>query len=172
MRRLLTAAVLLAVSFLIAGTGCYTVLRHPTGSDIVQEGSYYRSCADCHADAAYYHPFGHHRYYNYGRSHYGWGGYYGRPWWYDDYWWWDPHHDDDDYDGPQVETGERHLWSSEGWAPQGWGFSRPGSSPRVPARPPQRPRDDDEDKKDENKKKEEKKEDKDKRSLWNRPKRG
>jgi hypothetical protein len=168
----MTAAVLLAVSFLIVGTGCYTVLRHPTGSDVVREGAYYRSCADCHADAPFYHPYGH-RYYRYGRSHYGWGGYYGRPWWYDNYWWWDHHDDDDydDYDGPRVETRERHLWSEGGWAPQGWGFSRPGTSPPTSA-PPSRPRDDGDEKKNESKKKEEKKEDKDKRSLWDNPKRG
>ncbi|MBN2565238.1 MAG: hypothetical protein JXB46_05970, partial [Candidatus Eisenbacteria bacterium] len=167
---------------LIAGTGCYTVLRHPTGSDIVQEGSYYRSCSDCHADAAYYHPYGN-SYYNYGRSSYGWGGYYGQPWWYDDYWWWDHDHGDDDYDGPRVETGQRHLWSTDGWAPQGWGFSRPESgtqltpsTPSTPSTPTEQPKEKEKKKeaqmKDQPKKDDKKSEDKDKRDLWDAPKRG
>jgi uncharacterized protein YceK len=168
MRRTAIAVALLAVSVLLLTTGCYTVLRHPTGSEIVQEGQYYRSCADCHADAAYYHPYGH-RYYNYGRSHYGWSGYYGYPWWYNDNWWWDDHghhHDYDDYDGPEVETGTRHLWSSDGWASGGWGFVKPGSSPRSPSSPQRKP--DTDDKKEE--KKEEKKESEDDRNLWTKPK--
>jgi hypothetical protein len=174
MRRLLAVAVLLAVSLLVAGTGCYTVLRHPTGSDIVQEGSYYRGCSDCHADAAFYHPYGGSPYYNYGQSNYGWGGYYGRPWWYDDYWGWGNDHGDHGYEGPDVETGQRHLWSPDGWAPQGWGFSRPESGTRMTPStpPPEQPRD--EDKKKDEPKKEEKKttEDKDTRSIWDTPKRG
>ena len=172
MRRLLAAAVLVVVSLLIAGAGCYTVLRHPTGSSVMYEGSYYKSCADCHADAAFYHPYGH-PYYRYGQSHYGWGSYYGRPWWYDDYWWWDPHHDDD-YEGPEVETGTRHLWSPEGWAPQGWGFSRPDAGADTPSRPEQ-PRDDDKKprRQEAEKRKENKSEDDDDddRNLWDKPKR-
>jgi hypothetical protein len=176
MRRVMVVTVLLAVCVLALGTGCYTVLRHPTGSDIVAEGTYYRSCADCHADASFYHPYGN-PYYTYGRSQYGWDDYYGQPWWYDSYWWDGSdhyHHGDDgyDYDGPQVETGERHLWSPQGWAMQGFGFSRPDQgSNRSPSNPPEQPREQDK-KKDEKKKEEKKTEGKDERSLWDTPKRG
>jgi hypothetical protein len=173
MKRTALAVLLLGVAFLLLNAGCYTVLRHPTGSQIVQEGAYYRSCADCHQDSEYYHPYSH-PYYGYGRSQYGWGGYYGSPWWYDSYWWWDddnhPHHDGGDYEPPNVEEGSRHLWSSDGWAGSGWGFVKPGSSPRAPAPSS------DKNKKDE--KKEEKKEDKkekkteDDRNLWDKPKKG
>ena len=168
MKRTARAVFLLALSLLLLTAGCYTVLKHPTGSHVVQEGSYYRSCADCHADASFYHPYGH-RYYSYGRSHYGWSGYYGYPWWYNDYWWWDndDHHDyDHDYDPPDVEEGQRHLWSSGGWAPGGWGFTKPESGARRPPAPSKN-----EPRKDEKKeeKKEEKK-DKDDRSIWNKPK--
>ena len=122
--------VLLAVAFfcLLAGSGCYTVLSHPSASDPTMGwdyygAGYYRSCADCHADAAFYHP-----YYHYGRSHDLWGDYYGYPWWYDDYWWWDPD-DDGGEPGPPVETGTRHIWGSEGGGHKGWSFVLPPSPP-------------------------------------------
>ncbi len=137
MKRIALALALVAVSLLLLNAGCYTVLQHPTGSSVVQEGSYYRTCADCHADAAYYHPYGR-SYSRYGRSHYRWNDYYGYPWWYDDYWWWDDHDYDDhdnDYDGPDVETGTRHLWGTGGWPSSGWGFTPPGSGTRPPLRP-------------------------------------
>ena len=70
MRRVKMIAVALLILIPILLAGCYTVLRHPTGGNVVAQGSTYRSCADCHADAAYYHP-----YYRYGRSHRGWGAY-------------------------------------------------------------------------------------------------
>ena len=92
MKRIALALALLAVSLLVLNAGCYTVLQHPTGGSVVQQDTYYRSCADCHADAAYYHPYSH-PYYS---SHYRWGGYYGDPWWYDDYYWYDPCYDYDD----------------------------------------------------------------------------
>lgn len=107
---------------LFAISGCYTVLRHPTGESVVYEGSYYKTCADCHSDASYYHP-----YYSYGRSHYRWSDYYGYPWWYDDYWWWDPYHDGAHEDGPEVEQGTGHLWGSGGWPSGGWGFTSPST---------------------------------------------
>jgi len=171
MKRTAQAVLLLAVALLLLSAGCYTVLRHPTGAHVVQEGSYYKSCADCHADAAYYHPYSH-PYYRYGRSHYGWSGYYGSPWWYNDYWWWDDnyhgHDHDQDYDPPNVEEGQRHLWSSDGWASGGWGFVKPGSSTRRPSSPPsdqQRKDEKKEEKKEENKEKE-----KDDRHIWDKPK--
>ena len=146
MGRTSNALALLAVLLLLLSAGCYTVLQHPTGSSIASEDTYYRSCADCHADAAYYHPFGH-PYYTYGRSHYRWGSYYGSPWWYDNYWWWDDHHDHDydhEYDGPEIETGTRHLWGAGGWPSSGWGFSPPGTgdgtAPSRPVEPPDPPK--------------------------------
>jgi len=131
----------LAAVLLVSLAGCYTVLRHPTGGDVMSStntahdgyASYgYRTCADCHADADYYHP-----YYRYGSSHYRWNDYYGSPWWYDNDWWW---HDDYDHGdpgdpGPPPETGTRHLWGAGGWPTKGWGF---GSSP-APDDPPRTP---------------------------------
>ncbi|MFH1503013.1 MAG: hypothetical protein ABIG03_08210 [Candidatus Eisenbacteria bacterium] len=132
MRRLRILVGVLLVLAVLAVTGCYTVLRHPTGTDVVQHDSYYRSCADCHADAQFYHP-----YYSYGRSHNRWNNYYGHPWWYDDYWWWD-HHDGDGGDPVEIEKGDRHLWGSGGWASGGWGFTKPSgtSPPRTTPKPP------------------------------------
>ncbi len=168
MRRILYAAALLAISLLFLNAGCYTVLRHPTGSTVVQEDTYYRSCADCHADATYYHPYSQ-PYYS---SHYRWNAYYGSPWWYDDYYWYDPCYDcDDDYIGPKVETSTRHLWSAGGW-----GFGTSGSGTRRASPPAAAPgkKDEKETKKKEaeqknEKKEEKKKEDEDERNLWKKP---
>lgn len=136
MRRFQILAGVLLVLAILSATGCYTVLRHPTGTDVVQQGTYYRSCADCHADAQFYHP-----YYRYGRSHYGWSDYNGYPWWYDNYWWWDSQGDDGG-ETPEIETGERHLWGARGWASGGWGFTKPSgdSTPRTTS-PPKPPKD-------------------------------
>lgn len=173
MKRTAQAVALLAVSLVVLSAGCYTVLRHPTGSSIVQEGAYYRSCADCHADAAFYHPYGH-RYYTYGGSHYRWRDYYGWPWWQYDYWWddWDHHDSDYDYDGPEIETGRRHLWSSDGWASGGWGFTKPESGTRMPPPPSQGSGRKDEQKEEPRKKDEKKEKEKDERHLWKKPKKG
>jgi len=170
MRRISYAVALFALFLLFLNAGCYTVLRHPTGSSVVQEDTYYRSCADCHADAAYYHPYSE-PYYS---SHDRWGGYYGSYWWYDDYWCWDPCYDyDDDYIGPQVETGGRHLWSTGGW-----GFGTSGSSTRSPSPSVTSPgqKTDKNAKKKEAEKKDEKKDEKkkeekkdDERNLWKKP---
>lgn len=170
MKRLLTAVSLLAVSVALLSAGCYTVIKHPTGGDIVQEGSYYRSCADCHADAPFYHPYGR-PYYRYGRSAYGWGDYYGYPWWYDDYWWWDPYdHDGNDDGGPDVEKGTRHLWSPGGWASGGWGFLKPPSPDvKAPGSGGEQKDGDKNGKKDEDK---EKKKEEEKPHLWKPRKKG
>ncbi len=141
MTRRQTLALMATVLLLISLAGCYTVLRHPTGSEIVESSGYasygYRTCADCHADAAYYHP-----YYNYGSSHYRWNGYSGSPWWYDHDWWWyddDYYHGDEPGDpGPPPETGVRHLWGAGGWPTKGWGFgssTAPDDGPRTPPPP-------------------------------------
>jgi hypothetical protein len=118
---------------LLAMTGCYTVLRHPTAESVVHEDGYYKTCADCHADASFYHP-----YYTYGLSHYRWRDYYGYPWWYDDYWWWDPYDDGDDGDAPEVKRGTGHLWGSGGWPSGGWGLRSPssGDAESPPTNPP------------------------------------
>jgi len=148
MDRTRVVRIAVAAALLVSLAGCYTVLRHPTGNDVMAGTDYdhgrlgydshgYRSCADCHADAAYYHP-----YYRYGSSHYRWNDYYGSPWWYENDWWW---HDDDHYDdpgepGPGPETGVRHLWGAGGWPTKGWGFGStdaPESGPRTPPPPPQ-----------------------------------
>ena len=182
MRRISYAVALVALFLLLLNAGCYTVLQHPTGSNVVQQDTYYRSCADCHADAAYYHPYSQ-PYYS---SHYRWGGYYGSDWWYDDYYWYDPGYDyDDDYIGPKVETDTRHLWGSSGWASGGWGFTKPGSgssSAAPPARHPSQKNDQkktepkektkEKDKHNEKPKENEKEKEKDERDLWKSPKKG
>ncbi len=156
MKRIALALALLAVSLLLLNAGCYTVLQHPTGGSVVQEGSYYRTCADCHADAAYY------------RS----------PCWSDNSWGRYDHQCDDHDEssaGPEVETGTRHLWGTGGWAPGGWGFTKPGSGTRRPPPPPaNEPQKKEKQKKkdeDKNKEKETEKE-KDERNLWKKPKKG
>jgi hypothetical protein len=178
MRRISYAVALLAVSLLLLNAGCYTVLQHPTGSSVVQQGTYYRSCADCHADAAYYHPYSQ-PYYS---SHDRWGGYYGSYWWYDDYYWYDPYYDyDDDYIGPKVETDTRHLWGSSGWASGGWGFTKRGSGSSRAAPPASQPSQKNDKKKTETKEKtkekekpkeKEKEKEKDERDLWKQRKKG
>jgi len=151
-KRLMLIAV--AAVLLVSLAGCYTVLRHPTGNDLTSGGDYthmdvgyspqgYRTCADCHSDADYYHP-----YYRYGSSHYRWNDYYGSPWWYDnDSWWYDDgyydgYHDDPGEQGPEPETGVRHLWGAGGWPTKGWGFgssSAPENGTRTPAAPVPQP---------------------------------
>ncbi|MCD4691261.1 hypothetical protein K8S17_07355 [bacterium] len=140
-RRLLFSVI--AAALVLSAAGCYTVLRHPTGGDVMAGSSYvdagYRTCADCHADAAYYHP-----YYRYGSSHHRWNDYYGQPWWYGQDWWWHDdgyyHDDDEGTPGPGPEQGVRHLWGSGGWATKGWGFGSPAApegGSRTPPPPPQ-----------------------------------
>ena len=151
---------------LLLSAGCYTVLRHPVSQSVTQEDTYYRSCADCHADAAYYHP-----YYNYGGSHSRWRSYYGYPWWYDDYWSWYPH--EETGEPREVEHGERHLWGSRGWPSGGWGFSKPGSTAPPPPVVPDRPPDDGEkDDAKQQKPEDDDAKDQDDRHLWNKPKKG
>ncbi len=150
----------LAISILLATTGCYTVLRHPAGSGIVDESTYDSSiyysgaggsCARCHACAEYYQPF-----YRYGVSHYRWNDYYGLPWWHHDDWWWsEPDYPEgDEYEGPEIEQGTRHLWGSSGWATKGWGGSPASPPERAPSSEPKteeakpKPKPKDEEKKD------------------------
>jgi len=123
MRKVLWALCAAAILSLLAASGCYTVLSHPAETDVVTGGSYYRSCADCHADATYYHP-----YYHYGRSQSGWGDYYGYPWWYSDRWWW---HSDDGGEHPSVpvDTGTPHIWGGGSGGPKGWSFVLPATPP-------------------------------------------
>ena len=122
MRRSLWVVGFLVLLSLFAVSGCYTVLRHPTGESVVYEGDYYKTCADCHADASYYHP-----YYTYGMSNYRWRDYYGYPWWYDGSWWWDPYDHGDHEPGPEAQSGTGHLWGTGGWPSGGWGFGTPSS---------------------------------------------
>ena len=161
MRRLHAFMCIGALAVLLLSAGCYTVLRHPIAERGTHEGSYYRSCADCHADAAYYHP-----YYSYGSSHYRWQSYYGYPWWHDDYWWWPEH--EEGGEPRDVETGGRHLWGPGGWPSGGWGFTKGGTTPSTPARPPES------DDKDDSKSQPEsdEKKDEDGRHIWDKPKKG
>ncbi len=150
MNRTRVLLIAVAAALLVSLAGCYTVLRHPTGNDLTTGADYtrgdvgyhsqgYRSCADCHSDAAYYHP-----YYRYGSSHYRWNDYYGSPWWYDNDSWWhdDGYYDDPGEPGPEPETGVRHLWGAGGWPTKGWGFGSSGapeSGTRTPPPPAQQP---------------------------------
>lgn len=147
------------VFLLLAVGGCYTVLRHPTGPSVVTEGTHYKSCSDCHADAVYYHP-----YYHYGSSHRRWSRFYGDPWWYDDYWWYRRSPYGGSGDGTSVESGRRHLWSKSGWASGGWGFRRPPSQ-QAPPQSEQEP-------KKETPKSDETKDDKQKQHIWKPRKKG
>jgi hypothetical protein len=156
------ALVILGLFVVLLAGGCYTVLRHPTGDSVVQGEAYYRSCGDCHEDAAYYHPF-----YSYGRSNDRWRGYYGNPWWYNDYWWYQHDHGNDDEVAPPVEQGTRHLWGSGGWASGGWGFHKPANEPEV-----KNPQGTDEEKPSGEKPDEEKPKKEDERNLWKDKKKG
>lgn len=160
MRRLQTLVGMAILLALLLSAGCYTVLRHPAAESVSQEGAYYRSCADCHADAAYYHP-----YYNYGGSHSRWRSYYGYPWWHDDYWWYPSEETGEPRD---LERGERHLWGSGGWASGGWGFSKPAGTTPAPAVAPDRPPDDEKD----DEKTDDEAKDQDDRHLWKKPTKG
>lgn len=121
MRKIVWAVRVAALLALVAASGCYTVLSHPAETDVTTAGSGYMSCADCHADASYYHP-----YYHYGRSHDRWGGYYGFPWWYYDHWWYDS--DGGGHPSVPVETDTRHIWGSGGGT-KGWSFALPATPP-------------------------------------------
>ncbi|MFH0777116.1 MAG: hypothetical protein V2A71_00660 [Candidatus Eisenbacteria bacterium] len=95
-------AVLLLATF--AAAGCYTVLKHPEGTAMMDESYQRKSCMDCHASTQFYHydPYWYGYYYPYS-----WWDYYGSPWWYRDYWY---------YGSPgesaPVEEGGRHMWSA------------------------------------------------------------
>lgn len=161
MRRSHLLICIAGIVMLLASAGCYTILRHPAADTVTQQDSYYRSCADCHADAVYYHP-----YYSYGSSHTRWQSYYGYPWWYHDYWWY-PYGDSGE--PRDVERGERHLWSPGGWASGGWGFTKGSAPPPPPERPPG-DGDGDDSKQQETEDKD--KSDQDDRHLWTKPKKG
>ena len=99
---------LLLALTVLAGAGCYTVLRHPETYDTT--GEYYerKACSDCHADADLYHYTE-----RYGGGWYEyypapWAYYYQSPWWYEDYWYYTP--DPNDLGSPPV-TGGRTLWN-------------------------------------------------------------
>lgn len=164
MRRSYWIAGFLVFLSLFVISGCYTVLRHPTGDSVTDQQSYYRTCADCHEDAPFYHP-----YYTYGRSHYRWRDYYGYPWWYDDYWWYP--YDQEEYDGgPEVEHEQSHLWGNGGWATKGWGFTSP--SPPTDREQAVRPEEDQASEGKAEEKEPEKEEKKDQPHVWTEKKKG
>jgi hypothetical protein len=91
----------------LAGAGCYTVLRHPEGSDLTEVDMGGAACADCHAesDLRHYVDEGWGDWYRlYPQP---WAVFYQSPWWYDDYW-----YAPNNPLPPEVpaETGQRHLW--------------------------------------------------------------
>lgn len=112
----------------IAGLGCYTMIRHPeTDMTTAGAGSMDRSCADCHADADYYHwvdPY----YTQFYRQHpASWGAYYAHPWWHSGQYGYDTgsgdHH-------PPANDGEQD--NSDGRSAWGRGGSTPYQPPSVP----------------------------------------
>jgi hypothetical protein len=107
----LIATVCVLAAMLALG-GCYTILKHPRPSELVdQETGGRKECYDCHGDSDVYHfrdPFSVYYYDYYPPT---WYPYYARPWWYSDYW-----YDGSVSDVPLPETGGRHVWSRPGGA--------------------------------------------------------
>ncbi len=133
-RPFLVIALLLPLIALAAG--CYTVLEHPAGPEVVDDSGQ-RDCYDCHQDAAAHHfdPF-----YSGAFQYYPdrWYPYYGRPWWWQNYWYFPPV---DDPEGVPAEMGRRHLWNRGDTdllppaGPQIPGFPGGVSTPGAPAPP-------------------------------------
>ena len=155
---------LLLLGAAVSGAGCYTLVRHPSVTELTSTEGERKACADCHADAEFYHEtaYGDEGWYDYYPEP--WAGYYEFPWWYNDYWYVAP-----PVEGPLVptEVGGRHAWSRNSGGP---GFipiqgdqdvenptkPLPGDTPDKP----EKPKDD--------KDKDKDKKDKDKRRLWGR----
>lgn len=125
---------------LAAGTGfgCYTMIRHPeidpseSAMHTDQVGD--TSCADCHADADYYHwtsPYYTSFYSDYPST---WGTYYLNPWWHDKYW-----APGSGGSGEPVERDGRHAWDRGPGAPRvpSVGGSQSTISTGKPAAAPQ-----------------------------------
>ena len=114
MPRLSSLLVLSIACALLAGFGCYTMVRHPGPSDVSFDSSESggNNCLDCHTGADYDHwtdPY-YTEFYNYTPST--WGSYYAHPWWYDEYWYRVP--------GGQRDStlvGGRHAWDRGGAQP-------------------------------------------------------
>ena len=107
MSRLSSLLLVSIVLALLAGFGCYTMVRHPCPDDVSfnDSGSGASNCLDCHAGADYDHwtdPY-YTEFYNFTPST--WGSYYAHPWWYDEYWYRVPggHRD-------STIVGGRHGW--------------------------------------------------------------
>jgi hypothetical protein len=162
---------------IIAGAGCYTVLRHPAPLDMAEDGyengySDQRACADCHADADLYHYTDPHNAAWYNTYPAPWAYYYDTPWWYDDYWYY-PSEPSNGHGGPGDATLEersgRNAWTRPPGGGPGWLPSQdtPQAPPAVTQPDNTKPNDkpDKNTDKDDKDKKEEKKE---KRKLWNR----
>jgi hypothetical protein len=110
--RVLLPALLLF--FLFSFAGCYTILKHPAGSDEGHQYSqeYYReNCLDCHPD---YHEYPYGYYHGYYPEYYfdnpRWGRYYVYPWWWDHYW----YDSGDDYYEDDLAPGDAHDKASHG----------------------------------------------------------
>ncbi len=152
---------ILLLAAVVAGAGCYTMLRHPAVGEEGDVGEA-RACADCHADADLYHDIGVYDYHWYRFYPAPWAAYYEPPWWYEDFWY-SPNPSEP---GLPVETRERHLWTREGSSGPGYlpvqGDKNIGGTgkPTRPDTPPSKPDPDD--------KGDEKKDKKEKRHLWGR----
>ena len=86
MSRLSVLLVFALAMALIAGFGCYTMVRHPGPDEVSFDNAGSQSCLDCHAGAEYDHwtdPY-YSAFYNEAPST--WGSYYAHPWWYNEYW--------------------------------------------------------------------------------------
>jgi hypothetical protein len=89
MARKLTILISLLIAFVIAGGGCYTIIKHPKVDLVEHDNQYYhKQCLDCHQD---YHEFpygyGYRDVPSYWQDYGRWGSYYTYPWWWENYWW-------------------------------------------------------------------------------------
>jgi hypothetical protein len=120
MAKKLTFSISLLMAFVIAGGGCYTIIKHPKVDLVEHDNQYYqKQCLDCHQD---YHefPYG----YGYGDvpsywQDYGrWGSYYAYPWWWENYWW-DVGAGENDgkykYDSGEMPRERRGLFDNLPW---------------------------------------------------------
>jgi hypothetical protein len=135
------------------------MLRHPQVTDMTSDEGGRKACADCHADAQFYHDvnYGDASWYHYYPAQ--WAAYYEYPWWYNDYWY--VGSPDDDTIVP-TEVGGRHVWSRDsggpGYLPVQGGQNQGDNSKPVANDKPEKPKDS----------KDKEKKDEEKRHVWGR----
>ena len=96
MARKLVILISLLCAFVIAGGGCYTIIKHPKVDLVEHDNQYYhKQCLDCHQDYQEF-PFQYPDRFIpwHWEQYHRWGDYYAFPWWWENYWW-DVHETDD-----------------------------------------------------------------------------